>query len=167
MAMRPPIREIYESTLMATDQPWRRAYSGTPLPVRCFCERNSLMIAKGDQRMKKMTRKKRDRNIQKLFPPTADSKPMMLPDTIMTVSKLLPVVAPPTMPKVMAKSGPNNAPAKKRTKNMTHGAVGFCSGGGAAMPAGEAVAFGGDRVGDRCLGLVCAAMLSARDGNSR
>jgi len=132
-----------------------------------FLQENSMVISKGDQRMKKMTRKQRDRNIQKLFPPIADIKPMMLPDTSIIVSKLLPVVAPPTTPKVMAKSGPKSAPAKKRTKNMTHGAVGFCSGGGAAIPAGEAVAFGGDRVGDRCLGWVCAAMLSARDGSSR
>ncbi|RFP62969.1 MAG: hypothetical protein BJG00_001270 [Limnothrix sp. CACIAM 69d] len=117
--------------------------------------------------MKKMTRKQRDRNIQKLFPPIADSKPMMLPDTSIIVSRLLPVVAPPTTPKVMAKSGPNNAPAKKRAKNMTHGAVGFCSGGGAATLGEARTVLGSDRVGDRCLGVVRAAMLSARDGNSR
>jgi len=32
--MRPPIREISANQFVSSDQSWRRAYSGTPLPMR-------------------------------------------------------------------------------------------------------------------------------------
>jgi len=48
--MRPPIREIFEShfIFICIDQPWRRAYRGTPLPG--YGANNRLVLPKGDRR---------------------------------------------------------------------------------------------------------------------